>query len=217
MTIKRLLGVPLLIILLAGTAPVALGDPNTLPSELDADTKEKLLHNLADKLTGLLISMRNVMALNQDLINTCPDGHYAFKGFTPAVMGTQVGNDFNLRTGIKIKQTSLKIRNPKNAPIKWEREALERFELPDYPKGVAIANLTTTDGEEVYRYIKPIYITKACMKCHGKKEAIREDIRRYLETRYPDDAATGYKEGDLRGGISITIPINRLSLGECMP
>lgn len=217
MTIKRLVGIPLLIILLAGTVPIALGNGKTKHPELNAEAKMWVLHNLADKLTDLLVSMRNVMALNQDLINTCPDGHYAFKGFTPAVMGTQVGNDFNLRTGIKIKQTSLKIRNPKNAPIKWEREALERFELPDYPKGVAIATLTTADGEEVYRYIKPIYITKACMKCHGEKEAIREDIRKYLEAHYPDDVATGYKEGDLRGGISITIPANRLSLGEGMP
>ncbi|MCP4365750.1 MAG: DUF3365 domain-containing protein [Planctomycetes bacterium] len=214
----RLMSVMLLILLLTGTTTVALGDSKAKHPELNAETKEWMLHNLADKLTELLVSMRNVIALNQDLINTCPNmGDYSFKGFTPAVMGTQVGNDFYLRSGIKIKQTSLKIRNPKNNPDNWEREALVKFKLPDYPEGVAIAELTAADGDEVYRHIKPIYITKACLQCHGKRETIREDIRKYLESNYPDDVATGYKEGDLRGGISITLPADSLSLGECMP
>ncbi|MHC4276024.1 MAG: Tll0287-like domain-containing protein [Planctomycetota bacterium] len=213
--LDRLMSVMLLILLLTGTTTVALGNGKAKHPELNAEAKMCVLHKLAEKLTELLVSMRNVVALNQDLINACPNaGHYTFKGFTPAVMGTQVGNDFNLRTGINIKQTSLKIRNPKNAPIKWEREAMERFELPDYPKGAAIAELTIADGEEVYRYIKPIYVTKACLQCHGKRETIREDIRKYLETHYPDDVATGYKEGDLRGGIRITIPANKLDVSE---
>lgn len=168
-----------------------------------------MLYNLADRLSELLLSIRNVVALNQDLINTSSSGHYDFKGFVPAVVGTQVGNDFFLKTNIRIKQTSLKIRNPQNTPDEWEKEALERFEIPDYPKGVPITEVVTAGGESVYRFIKPIYVGKACLRCHSEKLEIPKDIRDYLERHYPSDAATGYKEGELRGGISITIPMAR--------
>ena len=48
------------------------------------------------------------------------------------------------------------------------------------------------------------------LQCHGEKEKIRPAIKQYLEKRYPYDEAFGYKEGDLRGGISITMATERL-------
>ncbi|MEE9201146.1 MAG: hypothetical protein V3V45_06870, partial [Candidatus Brocadiales bacterium] len=114
---RRLMIVTLSIVILAETISASFANDNLKPSETTTAATEKSLYILADKLTDLLLSTRNVIALNQDLINTCPNpGHYSFKGLTPAVVGTQIGNDFYLRTGIKMKQTSLKIRNPRNAP-----------------------------------------------------------------------------------------------------
>jgi hypothetical protein len=35
---------------------------------------------------------------------------------------------------------------------------------------------------------------------------MQEDIRAYLDERYPGDQATGYMDGDFRGIVSVTIP-----------
>ncbi len=216
---KRLVIVTLFtLFLLAETAPATIGADNIRYSESDTITTDTALYNLAEKLAELLSTVRDVIAINQVKINTCYEGgHYDFKGLTPAAVGTQVCNYFNLSTGIKMKQTSLLLRNPKNAPDDWERTALEMFEEPDYPKGFPYTEVSTIHGEEVYRFIKPVYISKACLRCHGERKSIREDILEYLETHYPHDMTTGYRVGDLRGGISITIPIAEQRLTQPGP
>ena len=199
----------------AETAPVTFAHDAPYHLEHGTTTTEAALYNLADKLTELLATVRDVIAINQVRINTCSqDNHYDFKGLTPAAIGTQVGNYFNMSTGIRMKQTSLRLRNPSNAPDTWEETALEMFEDPDYPKGSPYTEVLEVHGDEVYRFIKPIYIGKACLRCHGKREEIREDILEYLEAHYPHDMTTGYKQGDLRGGISITIPIVEQGLSQ---
>lgn len=208
---KKLIFVSLSFFLLMALAKS--GNKEILSSEINSSREGPSLYKLADRLADLLLSVRNVVALNQDAINMCAclpcpnSGKYTFKGLTPAVIGTQVGADFFLRTGIKMKQTSLRIRNPRNEPDDWERQVLERFEAEDYPRGIAFAQTVEENGQGVYRYMKPIYVEKHCLPCHSKKEEIREEIRKYLEANYPGDSALSYKEGDLRGGISIIIPV----------
>ncbi len=53
--------------------------------------------------------------------------------------------------------------------------------------------------------MKPIYAEKACLNCHGEKNKLKPAIRHFLERKYPSDQAFGYKEGNIRGGISIII------------
>ncbi len=195
--------------------PVTFAREDTGSSRHATTTIDAALYNLADKLAELLGTVRDVIAINQLKINTCSiDNHYDFKGITPATIGTQVGNYFNMSTGIRMKQTSLRLRNPKNAPDAWESAALEMFEDPDYPVGSPYTEIVGLDEGEAYRFIKPIYIGKSCLRCHGERKTIREDILEYLETHYPQDMTTGYNVGDLRGGISITIPIVEQGLSQ---
>lgn len=168
----------------------------------------KCLKTLADTTINMLIATRGVIAKNQDLINIDPEsGNYYFKGFVPAVVGSEVANDFSLMTGHKLKQTSLKLRNPDNAPDEWEVKVLRLFESSEYPKGSGFGENLVKGDKKIYRYMKPIYVEKACLECHSTKEKIRPEIREFLEERYPYDHAFGYKEGDVRGGISIIISL----------
>ncbi len=169
------------------------------------------LQSVAETAVDMLIATRNVVAKNQELINRDPiSGNYYFKGFVPAVVGTQVANDFTLVTGYKLKQTSLKMRNPANAPDEWEKKALKILHSSEYSKGVGFGETLETENEKIYRYMKPIYVEKACLECHGEKDKIKPAIRQFLERKYPSDQAFGYKEGDIRGGISIIIPLEQL-------
>ena len=179
------------------------------------DTHIICLQKLADTTIDMLIATRGVIAKNQDLINIDPiSGNYYFKGFVPAMVGSQVANDFSLLTGHKLKQTSLKLRNPNNAPDEWEEKVLKLFEASEYPKGDGFGENLVTGDKKIYRYMKPIYVEKACLECHSTKEKTRPEIRKFLEERYPYDQAFGYKEGDLRGGISITISFEHLGFGK---
>ena len=52
-------------------------------------------------------------------------------------------------------------------------------------------------------FYKPIVINnEACLKCHGNVEG---DLAKVIKATYPEDRATGYKMGDLRGMIAVTI------------
>jgi hypothetical protein len=168
------------------------GQP-VLLDESVGDKRLKCLRSLAETTIDMLIATRGVIAKNQELINRDPiSGNYYFKGFVPAVVGSQVANDFSLITGHNLKQTSLKLRNPSNAPDEWEMKVLKKLALAKSSRDVGFGALLEIDDKEIYRYMKPIYIERACLECHGVKENIRPAIRQFLEKRYPHDQAYDY-------------------------
>lgn len=81
--------------------------------------------------------------------------------------------------------TSLKLVNPENAPDEFEKNALEQFEKSSRKEVISIEKI---DSSRYLRYISPLYVEDACLKCH---------------------AWQGYKIGDIRGAISITIPVDK--------
>lgn len=110
------------------------------------------------------------------------------------------------KDGWHVGRTSLKLRNPSNRPDEWEMAALHAFEK-QLADGVPAADLQTStietdQGTARYRFMKAIPIDTVCMACHG--EAIGEPVRAALAEKYPHDAATGYKVGELRGAFTIS-------------
>lgn len=94
------------------------------------------------------------------LINTPGIG---FKGFIPASYGRQVSDLFFDQTGIKLKQTTKVLRNAYNKADAFEESILSKMEKSDYPKGKIVFE---KDGND-YRLMRPIYIKKGCLPCHG--------------------------------------------------
>lgn len=104
-----------------------------------------------------------------------------------------------------IARTSLKVRNENNAPDEWESTVLEQFEkrkitgevlkIMDYSEVVK-------DGDKLlYRYMKPIPTTGICLTCHGAN--ISDEITKKVKNLYPDDKATGFNLGDIRGAFTL--------------
>ncbi len=131
------------------------------------------------------------------------EDHDEARGFMPAMAGNEIGRKFFNETGYQLRQVSLKYRNPNNKPDKFEERALLKFgenmDLKEY-KGVDKMN-----GQNVLRYLIPLYVEDACLKCHSAEETVPE----FIQERYPEDKATGYKRGDLRGAISVAVPIDK--------
>ncbi|NPA51907.1 MAG: DUF3365 domain-containing protein [Aquificae bacterium] len=119
--------------------------------------------------------------------------------------------------GVKLKRTSFKYRNPLNKPDKYEAEALKIFEkyYKEYGqlRPYYIQKVREQDGQYYYRYYKPLVVKPLCLICHGDPEKMDPQLYQKIKEKYPEDKAIGYKEGDFRGVVRVSIPvkvINRL-------
>jgi len=103
----------------------------------------------------------------------------------PAYMTRQVHELGKEQYGHLGHITSLNPIRPKNAADDWETKALQSFE-----QGVTeVGELAKVGGTDYFRLMRPMITEAPCLKCHAHQ---------------------GYKEGDLRGGISISIPMEPL-------
>jgi hypothetical protein len=105
-----------------------------------------------------------------------------------------------------VGRTSLKLRNPNNAPDDWEHSVLISFEqrlaAGENPKSLEASKV---EGNTFY-YMKAIPTGALCMACHG--EALDPAVASRLSELYPDDQATGYQPGQLRGAFSLSRPLS---------
>jgi len=103
----------------------------------------------------------------------------------PAYMTRQVF-ELGIRDGAPPEHiTSLKPIRPQNAADPWETDALQQFEQT----ATEVSSIEMVNGQEVMRYMRPLYVESACLKCHKQQ---------------------GYKLGDVRGGISVSVPMASL-------
>ncbi len=121
-----------------------------------------------------------------------------FKGFTPAVFGLHTAEKFAKATGLALKQTSDRYRNPLNQPDAFEKAVLAKFAGAGWEKGKGYAEVVDQGGRKVLRYLQPLYIAKPCLSCHGDPKG---------ELDVAGRAKEGYKEGELRGAISVVLPV----------
>jgi hypothetical protein len=104
---------------------------------------------------------------------------------------------------VTLRRTSLRWRNPDNAPSETEKFVLEAFEKKKR-EGIPVADLTYYhETEDGLMYMKAIPMQAMCAACHGTKVNKRLDEK--IKTYYPDDRATGFEEGDIRGAFSVLI------------
>jgi len=107
--------------------------------------------------------------------------------------------------GWSIRRTSLKLRNPHNAPDAWERAALEAFDKEKAagtdPHTLEKHEVVQEGGKRVFRYMKAIPTAGLCLTCHG--EELPVDVKTSLDELYPKDEAHGFKAGDIRGAFSV--------------
>ncbi len=151
------------------------------------------------------LSSQLAMQLKARLKNAIETGGPAHAITACNVSAPQIAEELS-KGGWEVGRTSLKLRNPANNPDEWERSTLLEFEQ-QLASGTPAANLHTSaveadEGVTRYRFMKAIPVGGVCMACHG--EAISEDVQSALAEKYPQDAATDYKPGDLRGAFTIT-------------
>jgi diguanylate cyclase (GGDEF)-like protein/PAS domain S-box-containing protein len=110
-----------------------------------------------------------------------------FTMINPAFMTRQIAELAEQATGIRFHITSLKPIRPANQADPWEVAVLERFERESAVEFIEFVERYSDGGKsfQAHRYMAPLLVKQPCMKCHE---------------------AQGYQVGDVRGGISVSMP-----------
>ncbi|HIJ90631.1 MAG: DUF3365 domain-containing protein [Desulfobulbaceae bacterium] len=104
----------------------------------------------------------------------------------PEYMIRQVYEMQTTASGARGHITSLDPIRPNNAADPWERKALQSFEK-DEKEAWTIQDM---DGQQYFRLMRPMITEKGCLMCHADQ---------------------GYEVGDIRGGISVSVPMALLN------
>lgn len=98
------------------------------------------------------------------------------------------------RHGVMLGRIGTRTRSPANEPKPWQAQLLAAVEKDPQPQ------LFEIDNRQLYA--EPLFIQEPCLACHGEPSA---EVKAELDKYYPNDKATGYALGDLRGVLWIEL------------
>ena len=167
------------------------GEPNR-SSKLPAATQLETLSVEQQKLKEQAVAAKDQLfqALLGELVRSMGEKGPAKSIAVCRELAPKIAKQVSAETGVKIGRTSFKLRNPDNTAPDWavpfvnsqvEREVA--VELPENGLGLLL----------------PIRLQTTCTLCHGSDEQISPDVKAAIVSNYPQDRATGFAEGDIRG------------------
>jgi len=116
-----------------------------------------------------------------------------------------IAETVSLEQDVEVYRVSLQNRNPENAPNDWQRAVLLQFEerkaAGEDPATLAWSDTVTTSGGDEFRFMKAIPTASLCLNCHG--QTLAPAVADKIAELYPEDQATGYREGDIRGAFVV--------------
>lgn len=98
------------------------------------------------------------------------------------------------REGFAMGRSSHRLRNSGNAPS----EAVAGY-LKKYAQAGEKAPVEATEENGLWVVVAPIVTQPLCLTCHGDPTTMPPELKKALSENYPDDQATGFAAGDLRG------------------
>lgn len=155
---------------------------------------------------GNLIALSTKKTLGKNLQKALQDGGVENAVEFCKLNATPLVDSLSDQFDAVIRRVSLKARNPNDEPNDLEKQLLEAYayqwndSIPLNPNVQAIE-------EDRYLFTKPIFVDNAlCLSCHGTYDnGLLKESDDFIKSKYPDDQATGYQIGDLRGIWSIII------------
>jgi hypothetical protein len=179
-------------LLAACCAQAALADEPTETAALEQQARE-----LVTQFVG---------RLKPELRQAMADGGPTHAIEVCASEAPKIADALSAESGWSVRRVSLRARNASRAtPDQWERRALEEFDRR-HAAGAAAQTIqvSATSGDR-YRYMQAQGTEGVCLVCHGASPA--PAVENVLQKYYPDDQATGYKMGQVRGAISLSHPL----------
>jgi len=181
--------------------------------------RDQVLRNEAQAVADQVVSFRSWVAASgmvwvnkltpefEDYLSVHGTGDSTrFYGKNPALATRELSTIANkTSTRASFTVTSDKIRQKANAPDAFEKAAIAEFSTD---KSLLFIEKHEAD---TYRYARPLIVKEGCLKCHGDPK----DAPAAVIQKYGDKNAFGYKVGDVRGIISVTLPT--ITFMEALP
>jgi hypothetical protein len=151
--------------------------------------KDVLARRWSSKFAGVYVPVTDEMRPNQFLrvphrdVKTAEGKELTL--VNPAYMTRMIHEIQEKHSGIRGHITSLNVIRPENKPDPWEEEALKEFTQGQSE----VSSVEILGNDHFMRLMRPLVTEESCLKCH---------------------AAQGYKVGDIRGGISVAVPMEPL-------
>ena len=127
------------------------------------------------------------------------------------VRAPQIAADAAQRTGMQISRVSPKNRSPLGVPDAWELEAQaaleKRLAAGEKPETLDTHAVVRTLRGAEFRYARALVTQPVCVTCHGAADSLPEVVKAKLAVEYPNDKATGFAPGTVRGVLSIRKPL----------
>jgi hypothetical protein len=192
----------LITLLALGCGPLQAQTGTPTPTEVDALTAQTRQAGLGflRKLVGTL-QMEMQLRGAASAVQVCSD------------KAPQMAAQFGKEQGWSVTRVGTRVRNRQiGVPDEWEQQVLKRFD-ERHAAGEAFDAMEhaevvrSTDGTPQLRYMKAIGLQPQCLACHGQPEQIEPAVQARLQQLYPQDQATGYAPGQLRGALSIKRPL----------
>jgi len=185
---------------LAGTASAQNVSP---PSGLDTVTIEQT-RTIANELLGQLgQKLKSTMSAEgpEAAVSVCKEA-------SPSIAKT-----LSAKHGAQMTRVGTRVRNPAmGTPNAWQKDALMQFESR-LAQGEAPATMeywkvvNIDDGKRELHYAKAIMVQAICLSCHGAASEIPASLSEKIRIEYPQDQATGYSVGKLRGAVVVSKPL----------
>ena len=148
------------------------------------------IHAQAEALLSEMTLTREGIASYNGVWTKDPGDYYlvgqdGFYQKSPAMVTKELSDLSADKRDYSFHITSLMLTNPENAPDDFEHGALVQFETDVEP----ITTIDRNSAEPVYRLMIPLQVKESCLECHSDQ---------------------GYQVGDIRGGLSVMVPISEM-------
>ena len=120
-----------------------------------------------------------------------------------AIEAPKIAADLGQETGWIVKRVSLKPRNLANASADaFEARILRKFDQRQQAgeSPATISHAEMINGQ--FRFMKAQGTEALGLSCHG--ESVTPSVLKVIAEHYPEDVATGYSLGQVRGAFSLT-------------
>jgi len=106
-----------------------------------------------------------------------------------------------LPKNVTVRRASLLTRNEANKADALDKAIMQEIISDMNKTNVDVSKPLMVETPSGYRVYKPLFIKPVCLKCHGSSKEVSAEVQKVIRSKYPNDKAIGYKEGNLRGLI----------------
>ncbi|MCU0370759.1 MAG: DUF3365 domain-containing protein [Bacteroidales bacterium] len=148
---------------------------------------------------GKKITMLSFKALSGEVIDAINEGGVQNAVGYCHVQASPLIDSLSKVHQAKISRVSDRYRNPQNKPGELDLEVIHAYQK-QLAEGSELQPHLEVTADEVIFYSPILILNPLCLNCHGEPGTTLEQANLdFIRSKYPDDRATGYKLGDLRG------------------